>query len=79
MYQVLQVMIAMTPDSEESFKEELKLIAESVHYASPENIRLHLERVVELFVKKFPDHPNQFNDWQRKVYNEWMNVQPAQN
>ena len=69
---VIELMLAEIPPSEESLLLELRSLRQSCCFTAPEQMKMRWQTGAETLQAHFGDAPN--SDWQKRVVNIWMNT-----
>lgn len=77
--EVIEQMEEKVPASEKDFLERLKSLRRSAEYSSPETMVLRWEQTGLALAGTFPKDFDDFEDWQKEVYDIWMDKENVEN
>ncbi len=69
---VIESMLLAIPSSEEALIADLENVKSSTEYSAPELMGLRWETAADILEDSFPEKIEDFNDWQKKVANIWL-------
>lgn len=71
---VIDQMIAIIPQSESELIADLLSIKESCKFTAPEIVSVRWRSAAETLTYFIPEHKDKMSDWQKKVFNIWMDI-----